>query len=170
MAKNANMPGQEDCRLQNMDCQGLCNRTSKYTLEMLASASQYVGAQINQHDMQRYLSYLSDLEAFINTVEPGPMDANRTHNQIDFPLYPFPSPATIQEAENETLKSVMARMMVLWNEAANCQSTDQANGFISFDSARFRAIIGECRNILGNLPNPVDLPEIGQEVRAPGTK
>ena len=170
MAKNVNMPGEEACRVQNVDCQGLCNRASKYAIEMLASASQYVGALITSHDMTRYLSYLTDLETFINTVQPGPMDVNRSHNQIDFPLYPFPAPEKIQKAENETLKSVASRLLFLWTETANCQSTDMANGFIDFDANRFLSIINDCRNLLANLPNPVDLPEIGQEVRAPGAK
>jgi hypothetical protein len=170
MAVNRNMPGKEDCRVQNLDAQGLCNRTAKYVKEMLLSASKYTGALLVDHDLQRLESYLNDLEAYVTTVRPGPMDASRTHNQIDYLLYRFPSPDEVNASENETLKSINTRLMMLWTECANCQSCDIANGFISFDADRFIVIINSCRDLLANLPNPVDLPESSQNIVAPGSR
>ena len=170
MALNRNMPGSDGCRVQNIDAQGLCNRATKYTKENLLSATNYTGAMIVNHDLTRVQSYLDDLEIFIRTIRSGPMDLNRTHNQIDWPLYRFPSAEEVNECENETLKSVNARLMMLWTECANSQSCDIANGFIDFDADRFVKIIDSCRELLANLPNPVDMPELSQEIVAPGGK
>ena len=168
MAENRNMPGADGCRVQNIDAQGLCNRAAKYTVENLMSATKFTGAIMVDHDINRLKSYLDDLEIFVTTVRSGPMDVSRTHNQIDWPLYKFPSPDEVNACENETLKSINARLMMLWTECANCQSCDIANGFISFDADRFIVIVNSCRDLLSNLPNPVDLPELGQEISAPG--
>ena len=168
MATNNNMPGTDDCRVQNVDAQGLCNRAAKYATEMLLSASKFTGSLIVDHDITRLQSYLDDLEKTIVSTRPGPMDVSRTHNQIDWPLYRFPSPDEVNECENETLKAINSRIMMLWTECANCQSCDIANGFIEFDAERFIAIINNCRTLLANLPNPVDMPELGQEMIAPG--
>jgi hypothetical protein len=167
MATNRNMPGADGCTVQNIDCQNLANRCSKYTAEMLLSATRFTGTYMIEHDMTRITSFLNDLESYIETVKAGPMDLNRTHNQIDWPLHVFPSPASVQDCENENLKAICSRILALWTEVANCQSCDLANGYITFDSNRFLAVINSCRDLLSNLPNPVDMPELSQEIVAP---
>ena len=170
MATNNNMPGADGCRVQNIDSQGLCNRTCTFVTETLLSATRYTGSHMIDHDVQRLNQYLDVLEVFINEARPGPMDLNCTHNQIAYPLNKFPHQDEINDCENETLKSINFRLMSLWIECANCQSGDLSNGFVSFDAERFLKIINSCRGMLSNIPNPVDLPESGQVITAPGSK
>jgi hypothetical protein len=146
-------------QVSNMDIAGLCDRTTVYARELVASQSAYNGGFFLESDRARLATYLDRLEAFAVAANSQPLDLPKIH-QVGFSLLKaFPSDEQIESVENQDCKDIIRRLKALWIDMSESQSADLASGINRFDLARFRSIVESCRALLAMSGDSIDLPE-----------
>jgi folate-binding Fe-S cluster repair protein YgfZ len=146
-------------QVSNMDIAGLCDRTTVYARELIASQSAYNGGFFLESDRARLATYLDRLEAFAVAANAQPLDLPKIH-QVGFSLLKaFPTDTEIESVENQDVKDIIRRMKALWIDMSESQSADLASGINRFDLIRFRSIVESCRALLAMSGDSIDLPE-----------
>lgn len=146
-------------QVSNMDIAGLCDRTTVYSRELIASQSAFNGGFFLETDRARLASYLDRLEAFATAANSQPLDLPKIHNVGFSLLKQFPTDSEIEGVENQDVKDIIRRMKALWVDMSESQSADLASGINRFDLSRFKSIIESCRALLSMSGDSIDLPE-----------
>lgn len=150
-----------------MDIAGLCDRTTVYARELIASQSAFNGGFFLESDRARLATYLDRLEAFAVAANSQPLDLPKIHNVGFSLLKQFPTDVEIENVENQDVKDILRRLKALWIDMSESQSADLASGVNRFDLGRFRAIVESCRALLAMSGDSIDLPENLGNVPAP---
>ena len=154
-------------QVSNMDIAGLCDRTTVYARELIASQSAFNGGFFLESDRARLATYLDRLEAFAVAANSQPLDLPKIHNVGFSLLKQFPTDVEIENVENQDVKDILRRLKALWIDMSESQSADLASGVNRFDLGRFRAIVESCRALLAMSGDSIDLPENLGNVPAP---
>jgi hypothetical protein len=149
------MPSQ----VSNMDVAGLCDRTTVYARELIASQSAFNGGFFLETDRNRLASYLDRLESFATAANAQPLDLPKIHNVGFSLLKQFPTDSEIEAVENQDVKDILRRFKALWIDMSESQSADLASGINRFDLSRFRSLVESCRSMLAMSGESIDLPE-----------
>jgi hypothetical protein len=152
-----------------MDIAGICDRTTVFARELIASQSAFNGGFFLEQDRFRLTSYLDRLESFASAANSQPLDLPRIHNVGFALLKQFPTDDAIESVENQDVKDILRRFKALWVDMSESQSADLASGINRFDLARFRAVIDSCRSMLAMATESMDLPENHSNVPVPNT-
>ena len=160
---NQNRPGAEDCRVSNVDCAGLADRTTREAQELYHCASASTTAFIIPHDAKRIEAWLEAVRGYIDAVRTGPMDMPRSNGQLYACLMVFPmgedGSGCYEEVQNDLLKDILRRLLYLWTETTNCQSVNIGNGFVPQDAERFHAMLNSIESLLQLNTTSQDYPE-----------
>lgn len=154
-------------QVSNMDIAGLCDRTTVYARELIASQSAFNGGFFLESDRARLATYLDRLEAFAMAANSQPLDLPKIHNVGYSLLKQFPTDVEIEAVENQDVKDILRRLKALWIDMSESQSADLASGVNRFDLGRFKAIVESCRALLAMSGDSIDLPENIGNVPAP---
>lgn len=156
-------------QVSNMDIAGLCDRTTLFARELIASQSAFNGGFFLEQDRARLTSYLDRLESFAAAANSQPLDLPRIHNVGFALLKQFPTDDAIEAVENQDVKDILRRFKALWIDMSESQSADLASGINRFDLQRFRAVIDSCRNLIAMATESMDLPENQGNVPVPSS-
>lgn len=162
MATNADVT-----QTYNQDIVGLIRRIDDFTFEMVKSQSANV-MDVSDFDQARLQTYLDAILLYADWVEASP--------QLDLPetspkLYELPVSPEIPPIENSAVSDAVRLWTSMRGELVSSQSARRATGLLSFDSGRFRAIVGKTQSFLTNYiakVQPIDMPESTPEVGVTG--
>ena len=115
-------------QVSNMDIAGLCDRTTLFARELIASQSAFNGGFFLEQDRARLTSYLDRLESFAAAANSQPLDLPRIHNVGYALLKQFPTDDQIEAVENQDVKDILRRFKALWIDMSESQSADLASG------------------------------------------
>ena len=142
----------------NMDIAGLCNRVTKYSEEILHSASAKIGGVVHSADAIRWASWMDRLESYIEYHSGAEMDLPKTFDFGFSLLQSFPGDDQIETTENHIARDMLRYLKSLWIEASESQSADWAASIRQPDSVRFLAVVDRCRGVMSLSEPEVDLP------------
>lgn len=154
-------------QVSNMDVAGLCDRTTVFARELIASQSAFNGGFFLDNDRARLSTYLERLDAFAGAANAAPLDLPKIHNVGYSLLKAFPTDEQIEAVENQDVKDIIRRFKAIWVEMSESQSADLASGINRFDLARFQAVLDSCRALLSLSGDSIDLPENRGNVPVP---
>lgn len=148
----------DEQKVFNDDIVGIYRRFNKFIVELDKSASANV-ADVNDHDIKRFLSYIDNMTAYIDWVVGQP--------QLDLPetnpkLINLEAPPSIQGVENLMIRDLARLFERARDEVTNSQSARNATGLIKFDEGRIRAVLEKADNYIDSYianVTPIDLPE-----------
>lgn len=154
MAENSLFPA----AIYNLDATYLADKLARYTGEVQMSVSSNV-AFVNDFDMMRLQSYLTDIDAAVAYILNQPqLDMPESHPMLH-PVEPFPE---VRNLESDEWDHVVRLLRAGYIELVNSQSARLGAGLMPFDAKRITSLIAKTRQWLNDYVSkrsPMDLPE-----------
>lgn len=154
-------------QVNNQDIVGLYDRLTRFYEEVGKSVSSGVSLYTT-FDQERTMHFLDAALAYHKWVTDQPaLDLPESHPAL-YELEPLP---VIPNVENESVNDIVRLFKASIAEIVNSQSARLPAGFISYDSARFVAIINKMKKFMTDYVakvTPLDLPESSPEAPSSG--
>ena len=142
----------------NDDVDGLQRRINRFITELANSASAGVSLT-STFDQGRLQSYLNALITYHDWIMAQPqLDLVETNDKKII----LEADPVVQDVENEDVDDVINLLVRARDELINSQSARMPSGLVSFDSARFMALVTKAGNFLTayiQTTTPIDLPQ-----------
>ena len=142
----------------NHDIVGINARLNRSIVETHKAVSSGV-TDYSEHDVQRILSYLRDVDTYHDWVIKQPqLDLPESHPRI----YELPADPPVSIVENDAANDIINLLELCRTEVTNSQSARKPSGLISFDSGRLRANVDKTRKLVTDYIDkvqPLDNPE-----------
>jgi hypothetical protein len=145
-------------KVNNSDVAGLHRLVNRAIVEMRDSQSNAV-ADVNEYDQARFKRYFSNFRSYMAWVtSQPPLDLPETA-PIEYVLDVNPVTSVL---ENDAITDLLRLMEAFRTEVVHSQSARRSCGYLSFDVARWNALIDKSEAYVDQYiaaAQPTDLPE-----------